>query len=78
MCVSTQRFRRRQILGSWTHGAHTGYARLADTTPYPPPDNHENVCRDVSAIFPLPNKKQYRTKPAKTGQDHATVEKIGP
>ena len=40
--------------------------------------NHEKVWRDVSAIFSLPNKKQYRTKPAKTEQDQATVEKIGP
>jgi hypothetical protein len=64
---------------------------LADIAPDPPPDNPDKlqqyvrpavwlICRDVSAIFSLPNKKQYRTKPAKTEQDHATVavEKIGP
>jgi hypothetical protein len=48
---------------------------LADTNPHPPPDNHENVCRDVSAIFSLPNKKKYRTKPPKMEQDYAEVEK---
>jgi hypothetical protein len=62
---------------------------LADTAPDPTPDNHEKlqqyvrpavwlIWRDASAIFSLPNKKQNRTKPAKTEQDHATVEKTGP
>jgi hypothetical protein len=65
---------------------HSEFPRVADSRELDPRRIYPLILsgtaretgRDASAIFSLPNKKQDRTKPAKTEQDHATVEKIGP